>query len=272
MSNYLLYSAANSQVRLRCGDFHETLDSVHNIDFFVTSPPYNIGSKAPKKVYGRRKEGICDPKNFGAIRGYEDDLPEDEYQNSQVEMLKFFFDRSAQDAAFVYNHKPRHVNGEEIRPERWLYRSAWAFIHDTIVWNRKSTHNHCPSFYWPVYELCFILKKERQTPARFKNNSGMSNVMDFRRACQDDDNKHDAPFTLELPMTFIKDFCTPGCLVCDPYSGSGTTMLASYLSRCRFDGSEKVEKYFKNSIGFFEKKSGLKGKIREITQRLIVTV
>ena len=37
-------------------------------------------------------------------------------------------------------------------------------------------------------------------------------------------HKNEAPYPLSLAERFIKSFCTPGGVVCDPFSGSGTTL------------------------------------------------
>jgi DNA polymerase-1 len=66
---------------VRLGDHREVLTDVH-AQLIVTSPPYNIGSKAPR-CDGMRKYGKYDRKSFGAIRDYPDDMPEPDYQDSQ---------------------------------------------------------------------------------------------------------------------------------------------------------------------------------------------
>ena len=41
---------------------------------------------------------------------------------------------------------------------------------------------------------------------------------------------NEAPFPLELPEFFIKSFCPPGGIVCDPFGGSGTTMHTAVVN------------------------------------------
>ena len=40
-------------------------------------------------------------------------------------------------------------------------------------------------------------------------------------------HENEAPFPLDLPLFFIATFCPSGGVVCDPFSGSGTTMDAA---------------------------------------------
>ena len=54
---------------------------------------------------------------------------------------------------------------------------------------------------------------------------------------------HPAPFPRELPKRCIKLFSFVGDVVCDPFSGSGTTMIESYLNKREFIGIEIDKSY-----------------------------
>ena len=57
-----------------------------------------------------------------------------------------------------------------------------------------------------------------------------SNVVDAR--AESGQGMHAAPFPVALPEFFIKAFSDAGDIICDPFLGSGTTMLAAeQLSR-----------------------------------------
>lgn len=49
---------------------------------------------------------------------------------------------------------------------------------------------------------------------------------------------NEAPFPLELPTFFVKSFAPPGGVVCDPFSGSGTTAEAAIANGRRFIGCD----------------------------------
>lgn len=51
-------------------------------------------------------------------------------------------------------------------------------------------------------------------------------------------NNSEAPFPLLLPEFFVKSFCKPGGVVCDPFSGSGTTCHAAIEHGRRFVGCD----------------------------------
>jgi site-specific DNA-methyltransferase (adenine-specific) len=49
---------------------------------------------------------------------------------------------------------------------------------------------------------------------------------------------NEAPFPLELPEFFVKSFCPPDGVVCDPFSGSGTTIHAAVANGRRGVGCD----------------------------------
>jgi hypothetical protein len=51
-------------------------------------------------------------------------------------------------------------------------------------------------------------------------------------------HENEAPFPLELPTFFVKSFCPPNGVTCDPFSGSGTTAHACLDHGRRFVGCD----------------------------------
>ena len=51
-------------------------------------------------------------------------------------------------------------------------------------------------------------------------------------------NESEAPFPLKLAAFFVLSFCPPGGVVCDPYSGSGTSCHAAVENGRRFVGCD----------------------------------
>ncbi len=49
---------------------------------------------------------------------------------------------------------------------------------------------------------------------------------------------NEAPYPLDLPAFFVKSFCPPDGVVCDPFSGSGTTAHAAFENGRRFVGCD----------------------------------
>lgn len=49
---------------------------------------------------------------------------------------------------------------------------------------------------------------------------------------------NEAPFPVDLPAFFVKSFCPPDGLVCDPFNGSGTTCHAAFENGRNFVGCD----------------------------------
>ena len=148
-------------IDLRLGSYADVLaDQVDSIDLIFTSPPYNIGSKAPRQD-GRRSSGKYDPKSYGGITGYSDSLPEDEYQQQQIDFLRWCVTALKEDGVLVYNHKPRRKNGVMIHPMQWLLAVPDLVLMEEIIWDRRSTHNHANKLFWPTTERLYVFQESR---------------------------------------------------------------------------------------------------------------
>lgn len=225
-----------SQLVLYCGRWEETLKYI-NCDLILTSPPYNIGSDGPKKV-GFRKLGLYDPKSFGGIND-EVKLSEKTYQLQQKTFLEWCERSIKNERAIVYNHKLRHRKKKIIHPMVWF--PDCLDLYEEIIWNRKSTHNHNKNYLYQHDERLYVLKKSNCKSIYFKNE-GYSTIWTIT---PDRKNPHTAPYPLDLARRIIRLYCPPNGLVCDPYSGSGTTMLACLIENRKFVGTEINPKYFR---------------------------
>jgi DNA modification methylase len=233
------------------GNFLKTLDSVKNVRLILTSPPYNIGSGGAR-VDGMRRKGQFDRKSFSGINSYADNLPEDEYQESQMDFLRWAVERLKPDGVIAYVHKNRHKSRNLITPYSWflpLVEEGVLKVYEEIVWDRTSTHNHDKNYLFPVTERIYILSKPDAKPF-FRNfdpdgvHKGMSDVWRINRV---KNNFHDAAFPLELATRIVSCYSKPRELVMDPYSGSGTTFLAAHSLKRRFVGSELSASHFRKS-------------------------
>ena len=62
------------------------------------------------------------------------------------------------------------------------------------------------------------------------------------------EKSHACPFSEKLTVNVIKAFTEPGDLVCDPYSGSGTTAAVAQALDRNFVGSELDPSYHAASV------------------------
>lgn len=224
-------------------------------DLIFTSPPYNIGSKSPRKD-GQRKHGKFDAKSYGGITGYPDALPEDEYQDQQEQFLLWCAEHLTSNGTLVYNHKPRRKNGAMIHPAQWFLRpevTRVLTLMEEVTWDRGSTHNHGRGLLWPHTERLYIFRRADGAYA-LDNVSGLPQRSDVWRINRPPSTKghfqrkHACPFSMELAEAVLTAYSREGDLVCDPYSGSGTTAAAALAMGRRFVGTERESNYYADSI------------------------
>lgn len=233
-------------IDIRHGDYRDVLRDVR-VDLIFTSPPYNIGSRAPRQD-GFRAAGKYDPKSYGAIRDYPDSLPEEVYQDQQAAFLIWCADHLVNDGVLVYNHKPRR-NGRMIHPAEWFLQPAVRqrmTLMEEVIWDRGSTHNHAPALMWPTTERLYVFRRA-DGEYRFRNYDGLPQRSDVWRIGLNSrgTNGHACPFSIRLAEAVISAWSKPSDLVCDPYLGSGTTALAAIGLGRRFVGAELMEKYWR---------------------------
>ncbi|MBE3576898.1 MAG: ParB N-terminal domain-containing protein [Limnochordales bacterium] len=183
------------------------------VDVIITSPPYNLGSEYwPMGGDGRI------PRTSGV--GYEDAMPEAEYQAWQLQVLKELYRVAKPGASLFYNHKVRQRGGTIIHPLDWLRspENPWT-LRQEIIWDRGSTHNHSPKLFWPHDERIYWLTKGQ--PVLPDRPIGMPTVWSFPGPIPG--TWHPAPFPEELPRRCLEAVGRPGIVVLDPFGGSMTT-------------------------------------------------
>ena len=135
------------------GDCLETLKSIDDetIDCVVTSPPYNLGGDFHICNGGKRT-------TYGAYKSYKDNLPEEDYQKSQIKVLNELH-RITKESAFVfYVHKERIKKNNIISPIEWIRQTKW-LICQTIVLDMRATANVDKRRFFPTHEYIYVLCK-----------------------------------------------------------------------------------------------------------------
>ena len=106
-----------------------------------------------------------------------------------------------------------------------------------IVWDRGGTPKLDKSYFIPITEWIFWLKKDKDSRPYFDRRQA-----DFQKSIwrfnPDKKNTHPAPFPIELPMNIIKSCSKEGDVVYDPFMGSGTVALAARNLGRHYIGSE----------------------------------
>ena len=208
------------------------------IDIGVTSPPYNKGEKQKGwLVKNIEYDSVTDKKS------------EEEYQNEQIEVLNELYRVIKPGGSFFYNHKLRWERGLMIHPMQWIMRTKWN-IRQEIIWDRMIAANIRGWRFWQIEERIYWLYKPINNnfigEELLSNHALMTSIWRFQ---PEKNNTHPAPFPLQLPLRCIYSILDKqkDKVIIDPYSGSGTTLVASKLLGHNYIGIEISESYIKNA-------------------------
>jgi site-specific DNA-methyltransferase (adenine-specific) len=216
-----IYNESNLQTMARMKD--------NSIDLTVTSPPYNLGIKHH-----------TGNNVFEAYDEYIDDIPEDEYQKQQINVLNELYRVTKQGGSIMYNHKNRIKNGKQITPYEWLLKTEWTLKQEIVWFNRSQNFDKCR--FYPMTERIYWLSKGTDTD--FINAINQHDLI--KDTAEGTDKEHKRAFPVKLAQRFI--ICFPDAkLIFDPYMGSGTTAIAAIREKRNFIGSELSSKYCNNA-------------------------
>lgn len=194
------------------------------VDCIVTSPPYNVGGDFHTIVDGKRV-------SYGAYADFGDSMPEEVYQEWQLEVLK--------DGVMFYNHKNRISKGTIISPFEWISESKFN-INQVIVMNHKSTPNVDKRRFFPVHELIFVLTKK--AGLKLNNEECLTDVWEAKKVPRRISG-HPATFHVDIPKRCIQASTKEGDTVLDPFMGSGTTAVAAKELNRKYMGFEITQDY-----------------------------
>lgn len=199
-----------------------------SIDLIVTSPPYNVGIE---------------------YNSHDDDLTYEQYLEFSKKWISCCFDWLKDDGRFCLNipldkNKGGHKSvGADLTV---IAKKAGFNYHSTIVWNEGNISRRTAWGSWksasapyviaPVELIVILYKKNwKKTSGSRKSNITKQEFMDWTNGLwtfSGESKKkvgHPAPFPIELPRRCIKLFSFVGDTILDPFVGSGTTLIASYL-------------------------------------------
>ena len=205
------------------------------IDCIVTSPPYN-------KSYWSKNQNINNgfkTKSRNITYGdFQDNLKPNEYIQQQKQVINECLRVLKESGSMFYNHIDILNNHTTIHPS-YVYDFP---LKQIIIWNRKNTPKLDASYFYPVTEYIFWIKKKNTSkPTLYRNNAQLkSNVWELPA---DAKNTHPAPFPVILAANCINATTNEGDLIYDPYMGSGTTAVASAMYNRNFIGSELYQPY-----------------------------
>lgn len=205
-----------------------------SIDLIITSPPYNKG------INGKNNKGAKWNKTIDYNGDFNNDsMPEDEYEQWQIDVLNECYRVLKDDGSMFYNHKNRihSGHGEIISPYKWLFETNFK-IRQEIIWDRGSTQNVNRRRYLPTTELIFWLTKSANPTFDRKQDTKSKN--EVWRIAPQKNTEHPAPFPIEIPDNIIPCVAQGERItVLDPFMGSGTVARSAVKYGCDYIGFDK---------------------------------
>ena len=200
--------------------------AAESVDLIITSPPYNLGNK--------HHTG----NNYH--KSYDDNIPEDKYQEEQLEFLNNSYKILKDTGSLIYNHKNRIKKGKQLSPYEWIFKSKF-IVKQEIVWINRSQNFDKIRFYPFTERLYWLAKKAETKLFNAINHYDVFNWKEWKP--EGTKGKHKRAF----PVKMVEDIlnCFPNAkIICDPYMGSGSTGVAAKNLNRNFIGIEINKEYF----------------------------
>ena len=220
--------------KILCGDCLKVMREMpsHSIDLIVTSPPYNIRNTSGHGILDGSRRWKNPPLRHGYSL-HDDCMPHAEYVAWQRECLTEMMRLLQDDGAIFYNHKWRVQHGR--LQDRADIVNGFP-VRQIIIWQRAGGINFNNRFFVPTYEVIYVIAKPDFGLLPKANGAG-----DVWRIDQDRNNKHPAPFPVDLPDRIIRS--TDAAIILDPFIGSGTTAVAAKRLNRHYIGIELSPDY-----------------------------
>jgi site-specific DNA-methyltransferase (adenine-specific) len=216
----------------------------NSVDLIVTSPPYNVDI---------------------AYNAHNDKIPYEKYLEFSEKWMIRCFSWLKDDGRFCLNI-PLDINKggqQSVGADLTIVAKKAGFkYHSTIIWNEGNISRRTAWGSWMSASAPYVIAPVELIVVLYKNNwkkNGKNKKSDISKeefmewtnglwTFSGESKKkvgHPTPFPVELPKRCIKLFSFVGNTVLDPFLGSGTTLIASYLTNRKGIGIEVDEEYCK---------------------------
>ena len=224
------------------GDCLDVMRSMEagSVDVVWTSPPYNqLGSRIPAKGSGCiSNRGFIDKVNRC---GYADDMDEGDYIAFLGRVAEGVCRVMRPGGSFFFNHKIRYRDSAPLHP--WDIVRAWPgfTVRQEIVWDRRKSIVFNARMYAPSDERVYWLVRDGAKHAWNQGAAGLLSV--WQIPANETGLEHPCPTPVEVVRHSLASVVTPGCVVLDPFLGSGTTLVAALQDGCKAIGIEREARY-----------------------------
>jgi DNA modification methylase len=233
------------QHRLLCGDSTDS-DQVAKLmngdkwDSLTTSPPYNQGNGSGDLLTNGKKEvRLYDDKNA-------DNKTKEEYYKFCIDILNtaYIFKNDNHSLCWnvSYNAKSRNDYGKIIFGNDNPFN-----VHETIIWDKGHSIN-LPQvgIYSRRCEFVFVMSDyDKYLTSQVYNDCRWNvwNISSNKSQTTGDLTEHRAAYPIEFASKMITDFSFISNIIFEPFTGSGSTMVASHQLKRKCYGMELDPKY-----------------------------
>ncbi|MBF0462982.1 MAG: site-specific DNA-methyltransferase [Magnetococcales bacterium] len=222
--------------RLLCGSSTVADDVIRLMNgeraiLFATDPPYLVdytgGNHPPSKVNpttGKRRGGGKDwTDTYGKTWDDADQGPE-LYQGYMRQAI----DHAINDHAAWYCW---HASKRQAMVEA-VWEEMGAFVHQTIIWNKNTSILSRTHYLWK-HEPCFFGWMRGNRPPRLEGSDNCTTVWDLKSLAGDERPEHPTPKPLECFGIPMRQHVEKGGLCYEPFSGSGSQIMAGEANHRR---------------------------------------
>jgi len=220
--------------RILAGDAISELKKIraNSIALCIFSPPYNKHNQSPPNntTWTGKKNMRIEYDNTN------DDMPEEDYQAWQTNVIKECLRVIKPNGSVWYNHKPRRIGGYVRLPTEWISQFK---IWQVIIWDRTNTpqvNNFC---FFPTVEYIYWIVKHKP---KFHRNRAIFDTEVWRCPPVKNPN-HPAPFTPKTVRNIILTCSDKGDIVLDPFCGIGTVCIEAKRIGRQYIGIDISKKY-----------------------------
>lgn len=232
--------------RLLCGDSTDS-DAVARLmngekaDMVFTSPPYNSGGNSGTGGY--RGNDKRETKNFYNKQEISDNWTKQGYFEFCISILNNISIISHDNTPILwnvmYNANSRDDYGKIIFSDLNPFT-----VKETIIWDKGVGMNICSTgILSRTCELIFLMSKGEKYYTNQLNDTYWNTWRISNRQGENMKWGHGASFPVQLPSEGMEKFSKINSLIYEPFTGSGTTMVAAHQLKRRCFGMELDPKY-----------------------------